>query len=62
VVDRSPREDYGHGVGRRGLHGERLINGNPWDAPGSLAAVRAASAPDVELVDLPLDLAAAANR
>ncbi len=33
-----------------GDNGEPLIEGRPWDDPASLAAVRVASAPDVELV------------
>ena len=36
--------------GTLGPDGEPLIDGVPWDDPRSLAAVRAASTPDVELV------------
>jgi uncharacterized protein len=37
-------------AGTLGPDGEPLVDGEPWDAPATLAKVRAATAPDVELV------------
>jgi MOSC domain-containing protein len=37
-------------AGSLGPDGEPLVDGEPWDAPATLGKVRAATAPDVELV------------